>query len=495
MQGVPLQPIDYTAALDEVRQWLSCKHVSECFDTLVDAGYDDLDSLSRCNDTELAELLALFPSPAQRTALEQLVRVLRRTGIEGFRMQRAEFQRALEAEERKLVPASRRTARYSVAVPRAVVAARSAAASAVTAAAAARPGTGLHRSNTINGATSEHTIPLSQFNVQLKAAQAAAAAAAAVAAAATAAPASPSQSTGELSAHRDNPTLSFDMATWDGAIKFQAYILARQAFANAFHEDLPPADEFQAQLLAGRSDTELRKLQHVIAELHTGAPFKKLVRVGHVKRLLSLTPRCDLLLWSDSEGMVRGGMPAADMQAVHLGFGDKNSNRLFVVSSSRSLELLTRDAAEAQQWKRNLDILIELSVAEGEARAALLAFPGTDDRLVRVRFAHSRVLNAGAVFHKDKANLSGVTTRALWSPAVADRLHWGDMTTRKVLGTVMMDEMVDIRADETNACKFTVVALKRTLVLEATSKPVAAQWIRALRFFVDFKQQQALQTA
>jgi hypothetical protein len=67
-------------------------------------------------------------------------------------------------------------------------------------------------------------------------------------------------------------------------------------------------------------------------------------------------------------------------------------------------------------------------------------------------------------------------------------LHWGDKETRKMLGTVLMAEIVEIREDPGNACKFTLVAVKRTLVLEASDAATAAAWVRALRFFVDFKE-------
>ena len=55
----------YQAAVER-RAWLAQGRLTSYTDTLIDQGYDDLDSIRRCNQNELLDLLLLFQSGDDR---------------------------------------------------------------------------------------------------------------------------------------------------------------------------------------------------------------------------------------------------------------------------------------------------------------------------------------------------------------------------------------------------------------------------------------------
>ena len=75
----------YLRSVDEVREWLrGCNHKSKIF-LLVQNGYDDLESLSRCNQREVMEFAEIFEDHTIRKELTLHLQRLRRMGIEEYR--------------------------------------------------------------------------------------------------------------------------------------------------------------------------------------------------------------------------------------------------------------------------------------------------------------------------------------------------------------------------------------------------------------------------
>jgi hypothetical protein len=74
----------------------------------------------------------------------------------------------------------------------------------------------------------------------------------------------------------------------------------------------------------------------------------------------------------------------------------------------------------------------------------------------------------------------------VWSPPSVDRLQWGDLMNKKVMGFVLVQDIVEVRAHPDDKLKFTLFACKRSLDLEARNEQTREKWIKALRFFVEF---------
>lgn len=77
----------YLQSVDEMRDWLNaCGHKSKIF-LLVQNGYDDLDSLSKCNDHEALEFSEIFQNSDTRDVIMAHLEQLRSSGIESHRSQ------------------------------------------------------------------------------------------------------------------------------------------------------------------------------------------------------------------------------------------------------------------------------------------------------------------------------------------------------------------------------------------------------------------------
>jgi hypothetical protein len=96
---------------------------------------------------------------------------------------------------------------------------------------------------------------------------------------------------------------------------------------------------------------------------------------------------------------------------------------------------------------------------------------------------HVRVRRPGA------GKMGSFTTRLVWSPPVVDRLQWGDLMNKKVMGFVLIQDIVEIKEHPEDKLKFTVFTIKRSLDLEARNETTRDRWIKGLRFFIEFKQQ------
>lgn len=92
-------------------------------------------------------------------------------------------------------------------------------------------------------------------------------------------------------------------------------------------------------------------------------------------------------------------------------------------------------------------------------------------------------------FRPGAGKLGSFTTRLVWSPAVVDRLQWGDLMTKKVLGFVLIQDIVEVIEHKDDPLKFTVFTIKRSLDLEARNEQTRERWIKALRFFIEFHMQ------
>src|SRR5690242_5755926 len=68
--------LSYDESVEAVRSWLSSMNLSSYSGTLIDLGYDDLDSIARCNQREMDELLAQFAAGDDFKRARHLLQVL-----------------------------------------------------------------------------------------------------------------------------------------------------------------------------------------------------------------------------------------------------------------------------------------------------------------------------------------------------------------------------------------------------------------------------------
>jgi hypothetical protein len=136
--------------------------------------------------------------------------------------------------------------------------------------------------------------------------------------------------------------------------------------------------------------------------------------------------------------------------------------------------------------------LIQSCNAEQEQKKLLYTRAGMNNVINSAAEDYTKLLGEGDVFKKwpskNKAIQKGsFTTRKLWASPNVDRLQWGDILTKKIMGFLLMQDVVYIHEDPIDKVKFTIFAQKRSLDLEAKSVWIREKWVRALRFFAEFK--------
>lgn len=277
------------------------------------------------------------------------------------------------------------------------------------------------------------------------------------------------------------------MGTWEGSIRFQGYIHALACHSRTFDMDdkIQTCKQLEEKFINGRPIIYLRKLQSFLQTLSTGSLFKKYKRGSGSKRLIWITPHYDYLLWGDElKKEVKGFIPICDLQEINAGFSTKQKNRLFIVSPDRTLELEAKDPQQSKEWMEMIETLIQLNMAELDFKSSLAnSDPNFNDKFNQIKKNHIHLLNTGSIFKKwpGQNALGSFTTRLLWTPPTPDRLQWGDVVSKKIMGFVLMDDLVQIKCEgEGNAgkangavsaaggaegdTKFTVMAMKRSLV-------------------------------
>jgi len=500
----------YREAIDEVKGWLAHKNLDRCLYLLVDNGYDDLSALAQCSAEEEEEFTNIFPKPEQKKEVSVLLDCLRQVGIDAYRKQKSSFQRLLdgvgsESQEKRAAQAA------EVAKQREAL--------------QTKPNDASSASSTAPASSSSESIaqPLpppggaddaeEEDNAPAPPPAAATGSAASATEATKQQPSSASSSAAAATADDpSNPTLAYDITTWDGAIQFHSYVQAKWAMdqvladPSASPSAVQPFESLEKHFLAGRvRSLQIATLSRRLSQLRFGAFFKKFKHATSQKRWIFLTPNLDYLCWSENESKVeiKGFMDVSTIQEVHAdaGFSKKNSNKIYVVAPERTLELEAANQLHAKEWKENIETLIQYNMAELEHKSKLISQPTLQDRLKSVKSEVSKLVCNGGVFRKwpnpGTSKLGSFTTRLIWAPnptaamnSYPDRIQWGDIVNRKVMGFVLMQDIVMIQEDPNEAAKFCVYTLKRTLPLEARNDATRDKWVRAFRFFVEFKRKE-----
>lgn len=286
----------------------------------------------------------------------------------------------------------------------------------------------------------------------------------------------------------------YDVNTWDGAVNLHAYYRAKLALARTVLDPVNES-ELERDILGIRGESlNLKRLRKFLKTLNDGCQFKKFKRGNSTRRLIWCTPLFDYILWgSDDKLEIKGFITTNEIQEINQGFG-KNQCRLYIVSPSRTLELEAKDATTAKEWKALLEFLIQSNSAELGQKKYLYSLPGMNEAIITALKSYTILLNSGEIFKKwpasHKLQKGSYTNRKVWISNSMDRLQWGDIVTNKVMGFLLMEDIVYIAEsdDPLQKLKFTIQAQKRALDLEAKSVFIKEKWVRALRFFLEFKQ-------
>jgi len=77
--------------------------------------------------------------------------------------------------------------------------------------------------------------------------------------------------------------------------------------------------------------------------------------------------------------------------------------------------------------------------------------------------------------------------RRIWCDAKLDKIYWGDVANSKVRGFIQMEDIIHVVEDLTDpeGLRFTLVAVERSLELEATTTFTRSRWVRAFRYFIN----------
>jgi len=237
-----------------------------------------------------------------------------------------------------------------------------------------------------------------------------------------------------------------------------------------------------------------KRLKKYLGMLVEGAMFKKYKRGSSSRRLVWTTPFYDFVCWGDdTKENIKGYIPTRELTEINQGFG-KNRNRFYIVSSTRTLELEAKTPGMAKEWVIAFQFLIQSHVAEDERKQEIANTSGFRDAVNKSRTEHTALLVAGDVFKKwpgkKKIQKGSFTVRKIWADTNLKNLNWGEINNtkdNKAKGFLVLDDMIQVQEDPKEELKFTVYAKGRSLDLEAKSPWVREKWVRALRFFIEFK--------
>jgi hypothetical protein len=425
---------------------------------LLDHGYDDLASISQCTDTELADLVTLFSTQESKQSIRRLVEAIRQVGIDVYRKQKTEFRRLIDLDrvEGKHAEMAKQVSRVrsetlgkaaSGLLTAAIQASQAATATSLatpvlSASSSTSPAAATTPAKSTPAATQPKSTPAASSPTSSSTSSSTSAVAGVANSPGTASllavqtpsasilkntPASPTHGPIKLppalsaaaaasaSAAQANPTASFDVASWEGAIHFQAYLHSIQCYARAFDEPILAPHALEIKLLDGRTNVHLKKIQQSLNELTDGCIFKKFKRGSSATRLIWCSSAFDFVVWGDPDkSLIKGYINTHSIQEVNQGFASKNKNRLYIVSPERTLELEAKDGQQAREWKEKLELLIQLNMSELEQKQALQqstggsagggAASGTSSafqsKFSKARAEYTKLICTGSVFKK-----------------------------------------------------------------------------------------------
>jgi len=241
-----------------------------------------------------------------------------------------------------------------------------------------------------------------------------------------------------------------------------------------------------------------KRLRGIINMLTNGETFKKFKHKKAKSRAVWCTYLLDFILWGDSDhATVKGYIKSSELQEVNQGYG-KVKCRIFLVTATRTLELEAKSTENAKEWVMAFEFLIQTQKQERDKKLEMLKVDGFAKELQSFRADHQPLLTDGEVFKKwpgrKMIQKGSFTIRRIWCDNKLDKLCWGDIDSSKVKGFIQMEDILQIIEDSTDSegLKFTLLAVDRSLDLEAKSTFTRQRWVRAFRYMINERKLQHL---
>ncbi len=180
----------------------------------------------------------------------------------------------------------------------------------------------------------------------------------------------------------------------------------------------------------------------------------------------------------------------SEIQDVHAGVGPTREH-LFLVSPSRTLEIKANSVTEAHEWKAAFEVAITVRALQMMRRQEMLAMSSIKAQAEAMRERYTNMLVSGDVFKKwpEGTGRKGEgQSRRLWCTPNLGSLNWGDVAAgAKSKGAIELAEITEVQPDSFSYVILTIVSVGRILDLEAKSQQARDQWVRALRYFCEFR--------
>lgn len=500
----------YLQAIQEVKIWLVYKKMEEFVYLLVDNGYDDLSAIAECTDEELNDFENLFRTPDSKRNIRMLVECLQEVGIHNYRNSRVKFRELLkEAQdkyEQEIASSIQSLKKEDYISMRRI------------------PmdhewndhffileGSDFKHFKSKKNPQPDGVLPLAGATIKADET--------------------------DICKLRIVPHISADIKYTSMELSF-ASVEEAQIWSNLFHlaknakiqeqkkdsGSMSPRSEQKSlhtptfkllecsfniglQIVVNEENAETdaraslsmkrnrtlqdRKSKTYMKLLNTGALFKK-YKQGKApqKRLIWFTPNFEYLLWGDPDkSLVRGFLRTKDISTVNQGFAEQRV-RLFVTAPSRTLEIEARNTEMAKDWCDAIEFVIKVYHRGDELRNKQKNEGNYQQQLQAKRQEYVELLVRGEIFKKWPHTMGlykSTSVRRVFYDANTQQLLWGEISTNKVKGDLPLSDVVQIihDIDAENDLKFAILAMDRTLYLEAKNTHTKDKWCEALQFLVD----------
>lgn len=413
----------YLASMNEVRSWLESGQLDHRFDVLIKNGYDDLDSLSRCNTREMGEFLAIFDDVGDRAQAQTLL----------------EHLRASSAVSMKPISLDAKVATDSTADKHAKKAARSPTPSRGSGSSTGRSETrqfecraAIHCPDLYGHAWVERLLVLDrnmlwcfpssadmmpEFSVNLTSAKTVI---------------KQRSLTVTSVEERGGQQILMDFGDENVLLAWMRQIAHLQR--GAMHQRRQRAHDDEQR------DQQNRDL------LYRGATFKKIKNTAATRRRVWCTVGLDKLMWGipGERHDVRGFIRFSSITAVNADMKHQHHLKLFIEADQRTLTLEVPSLALLNQWYQALKWALDRRDTIAQQEEIALQDPEARKHLASKKRNCEDLLRDGAVFRKFKHG-SPVSRRVLCTPDMST-LQWREERKGKIKGQVAMQDIAYVEA-------------------------------------------------
>jgi hypothetical protein len=435
----------YLRAIQEVQQWLRDAALEHNIYVLLDSAYDDLDAISKVTDAELDDMVAIFKTDYNRSAMREHVLKLRSKGIAAYRAQVAEQQRQIDALLADTHDAdgwaASASASSSSSSPSSSSAAAVVAAPAVSSAASASASDPPAAQGPAPSPPSQADAAAAAASRPQAAASASARASVVVSPAEGVAPALADAARRPQPPHEMSGFLSLRCASVFGSEWVDRFCVFRDERLSWFKS---------------RRDVEAEGSLHVSAV--TGAR-----KVDEQTWVLS-QEGCEFEVSCDEAGGLAPWVPVLSYFADVARYVEQRG-KSFSVSSLPS----QRSQIESKRSRTDADVLSRLESG----------YTPKQERL------YKQLLQQGGEFKKYKYN--SATKRLIWVTEEMDKLVWGDRDRTEVRGFLRVSLIRTVESGRgKDRLKIFIHTQPRTLELEARDEYEHSDWLAAFSFLIKF---------